>query len=292
MDRRDFLATSLVAGTTLTGISEFYKAGEALPLSGKMPVLFTGHGSPMNIIKDNAFTRSLGQLGAATEKPVAILVISAHWLTPGKTMVSVNPKPKTIYDFGGFPEALYKEKYEPEGHPVLAKELVQQVTSVKIHEDHEMGLDHGAWSILKHMYPKADIPVFQMSIDYGKSPRYHYELAQQLKALRNKGVLILGSGNIVHNLGIFDWKDDAPVLDWAATFDDFVKKAIDSHNHDALINYQKQGNEAALAVPTNDHYLPMLYILGLMDKDEQVRYTYEGFQNASISMRCFEGKAK
>ena len=292
MDRRTFLASSLVAGGALTGIKEFYKTGEALPRSERMPVLFTGHGSPMNIIRDNRFTQSLKKLGETTEKPLAILVISAHWLTTGKTVVSVNPNPIAIYDFGGFPEALYKEKYEPAGHPALAKELVQQVQSVKVHEDHEMGLDHGAWSILKHLYPKADIPVFQMSIDYSKPPRYHYQLAQELKALRNKGVLIIGSGNIVHNLGVLDWEHEegGPVMDWAASFDAFAKKSIDSHDHEALINYQKQGKEASLAVPTNDHYLPMLYILGLMEPEENIRYTYEGFQHGSISMRCFEGK--
>jgi 4,5-DOPA dioxygenase extradiol len=290
MDRRSFLASSLVAGGAIAGIKEFYNTSKEFPLTPKMPVLFTGHGSPMNIIQNNAFTQSLKVLGEATEPPTAILVISAHWLTPGKTVVSVNPNPKTIYDFGGFPEALYKEKYEPNGHPALAKELAQLVQSVKVHEDHEMGLDHGAWSILKHLYPKADIPVFQMSIDYGKPPAYHFQLAKELSAMRNKGVLILGSGNIVHNLGIFDWKEDAPVKDWAAAFDAYVKKAIDERNFEALVNYHQQGREAALAVPTNDHYLPMLYIIGLLDKDEQIRYTFEGFQNGSISMRCFEGK--
>lgn len=293
MDRRQFIASSLAAGGAITGIQEFYKTSDALPLSAKMPVLFTGHGSPMNIIRDNAFTQSLAMLGKETELPAAILVISAHWLTPGKTVVSVNPHPETIYDFGGFPEALYKEKYKAPGAPELAKELIQQVHSVQVHEDHEMGLDHGAWSILKHMFPQANIPVFQMSIDYSKPPQYHYQLAQELKALRNKGVLILGSGNIVHNLRILDWQnEDAPVLDWAAGFDAFVKKSIDNGDHDALINYNKQGKEALLAVPTNDHYLPMLYTLGLLEKDEQIRYTYEGFQNGSISMRCFEGKPK
>lgn len=293
MDRRQFLAASLVAGGALTGIKEFYKETGNLPLSATMPVLFTGHGSPMNIIRDNAFTQSLAKLGKETETPTAILVISAHWLTPGKTVVSVNPKPKTIYDFGGFPEALYKEKYEPEGSPIIAHELAQQVHSVKVHEDHEMGLDHGAWSILKHMYPKADIPVFQLSIDYSQPPQYHYQLAQELKSLRNKGVLVIGSGNIVHNLRILDWEhEEGPAMDWAAGFDDFVKKKIDNRDFDALINYTQQGKEALLAVPTNDHYLPMLYILGLMDKDEAIRYTYEGFQHGSISMRCFEGRVK
>lgn len=293
MDRRQFLATSIVAGGALTGLKEFYKETGALHRSEKMPVLFTGHGSPMNIIRNNAFTQSLARLGSETETPVAILVISAHWLTPGKTVVSLNPKPQTIYDFGGFPAELYKEKYEAPGHPELAKELVQQVHSIKVHEDHEMGLDHGAWSILKHMYPRADIPVFQMSIDYNRPPEYHYQLAQELKALRNKGVLILGSGNIVHNLRLLNWEhEEAPVMDWAAAFDHFVKKQIDNRDFTALVNYTQQGKEAALAVPTNDHYLPMLYILGLMEKDETIRYTYEGFQHGSISMRCFEARPK
>jgi 4,5-DOPA dioxygenase extradiol len=257
--------------------------------SSLMPVLFIGHGSPMNAVKDNGFTQSLYRLGQTTEPPVAILVISAHWLTMHETAVSINPKPHTIYDFGGFPEELYRLRYEPPGHPSLAKDLSANVHSLKIHEDHEMGLDHGAWTILRHMYPEAVIPAFQMSIDYAKPPQFHFDLAKELQHLRRKGVLIIGSGNIVHNLGILNWNDeDAVPFDWAAEFDGTVKKKILTHDYTSLIQYQSLGAAARMSVPTNDHYLPMLYILGLMEKAESVKFTYEAFQHGSISMRCFE----
>ena len=254
-----------------------------------MPVMFIGHGSPMNAIKDNDFTKSLFRLGQKTEPPIAILVISAHWLTMHKTAVSINPNPHTIYDFSGFPEELYHIKYEPPGHPSLAKNLSAGVQSIKIHEDHEMGLDHGAWTILRHMYPDAVIPIFQMSIDYAKPPQFHFDLGIELKHLRKKGVLIIGSGNIVHNLGILNWQDEyAEPFDWAAEFDKTVKQKITDHDYASLVQYHTLGAAAKISIPTNDHYLPMLYTLGLLEKDEEIGFTYEAFQHGSISMRCFE----
>jgi 4,5-DOPA dioxygenase extradiol len=254
-----------------------------------MPVMFIGHGSPMNAVKDNDFTKSLYQLGKTTGSPAAILVISAHWLTMHETAVSTNPNPYTIYDFGGFPEELYHIKYEPPGHPQLAKNLSTNVQSIKIHEDHEMGLDHGAWTVLRHMYADANIPVFQMSIDYAKIPKFHFDLAKELKHLRKKGVLIIGSGNIVHNLGILNWEDEyAQPFDWAAEFDGTVKQKILDHDYLSLVHYHTLGTAAKMSIPTNDHYLPMLYVLGLLEKNENIRFTYEGFQHSGISMRCFE----
>jgi len=254
----------------------------------KMPVLFVGHGHPMNAILDNDFTRSLTTLGTSIVKPNAILVISAHWETKG-TYVSTNPNPSTIYDFGRFDDRLFDIKYEPKGHPTLAKEVQDtvQITDVKTHA--QMGLDHGAWTVLKFIFPKADIPVFQMSMDYTKPPSFHYQLGQQLSTLREKGVLILCSGNIVHNLRRMDWSNiNAAPFDWNIEFDQLVKKQIDSREFKSLIQFQNLGKAARLSVPTPDHYNPMLYSLGLIEKNEPVRHIYEGYQYGGISMRCFQ----
>lgn len=291
MERRDFLASLLTIPllTQAMDIKTFYTEASENKLSERMPVLFVGHGNPMNALYDNAFTKTLNAWGNRLEKPKAILLISAHWLTQGVTQVSVNPAPQTIHDFGGFPDELFAVKYNPMGHPELAHELAQQVTSIKVHEDHQMGLDHGAWTILKHMYPKADVPVFQMSIDYSKPAAYHLALAGELKKLRDRGVLVIGSGNIVHNLRAIKWdeKDSAP-YDWALEFDAAVKKHIDAKDFDKLAEFKGLGNAASMAHPSIDHYLPMIYSVGLIDKSEDISYTYEGFEMGSISMRCFE----
>ncbi|MDZ4287698.1 MAG: 4,5-DOPA dioxygenase extradiol [Prosthecobacter sp.] len=264
----------------------------AKPPSERQPAIFIGHGSPMNIIRDNAFTQSLKILGQQSPRPAAVLVISAHWLTPNETRVSVNPEPAIIHDFGGFPEELYQQRYPAHGHPALAGEVVKQVTSLKIHEDHEMGLDHGAWSVLRHIWPQANIPVFQLSIDYAEPPQFHYDLARQLQSLRDRGVLILGSGNIVHNLRRISWEENDPhTPEWAQEFDTWAKSKLEAGDHQALVNYAAVGAAAHLSVPTNDHYLPLLYTLGTLAKDEGIRFTYEGFQNASISMRSLQSVA-
>lgn len=257
--------------------------------SARQPVMFIGHGSPMNIVRHNAFTQSLQALGQRTERPSALLVVSAHWLTQGETRVSTNPNPPTIHDFSGFPAALYDVTYPASGHPALAQQVADSVTSIRIHPDHEMGLDHGAWSILHHLWPQADIPVFQLSIDYAKPPAFHFALAQELRRWREQGVLILGSGNVVHNLRRLDPDENqAHPMAWAQEFDEWVKARLVAGDYGALVRYEEQGRAAALAVPTNDHYLPMLYTLGLMDGKESVRFTHERFQHGSISMRCFE----
>jgi 4,5-DOPA dioxygenase extradiol len=259
------------------------------PLAAVQPAVFIGHGSPMNIVRDNAFTRSLTELGEQVGKPRAVLVVSAHWLTPGETKVAVNPEPPVIYDFGGFPDELYQVKYPAHGAPGVARGFAGDVSSIAIHEDHEMGLDHGAWSILRYMWPLADVPVFQMSIDYGKPPAYHYELGKQLQRLRKKGVMVLGSGNIVHNLRRISWEENDPqVPDWAQEFDAWTKEKLEAGDYAALQDYQDLGMVAKLAVPTNDHYLPMLYTLGALDDGQGIRFTHESFQNGSISMRSFQ----
>lgn len=287
MTRREFVAMAAASpvAMNLRAFAELAAEGKA----PRQPAMFIGHGSPMNIVRDNAFTRSLRDLGQKTGKPSALLVVSAHWLTTGETRVSTNPKPPTIHDFGGFPDELYRVTYDAPGDPAGARNTAAQVKSVQVHEDHEMGLDHGAWSILHHMWPKADIPVFQLSIDYGKPAQFHYDLGRQLAKLRDQGVLLLGSGNIVHNLRrLHGDENHAPPFDWAKEFDAWAKDRLEKNEHADLIAYDKQGAAARMAVPTNDHYLPMLYILGAMDPKEKVRFTHESFQHGSISMRCFE----
>ena len=214
---------------------------------------------------------------------VAKALISAHWLSQG-TYVSTNPKPDTIYDFGGFPGELYKQTYPAPGSPEYAKEVMKLVPEAK--EDKEWGLDHGAWVVLKHLYPGAKIPVFQMSIDYYRPMQYHFDLAKRLKSLRDKGVLIIGSGNVVHNLRLFfDAKDTTP-FDWTIEFDSWVKDRIGNHDFQSLIDYEKHGSSAKLAVPTVDHYVPMIYTLGMADANENIQFTNEDTLS-SISMRAF-----
>ncbi|MDD1663946.1 MAG: 4,5-DOPA dioxygenase extradiol [Methanomicrobiales archaeon] len=264
------------------------------PHTGKMPVLFIGHGSPMNMVLSNRFTKSLAELGPSLPVPKAIMVISAHWLTHG-TFVSCGEKPRMIYDFFGFPPELSKVKYECRGAPRYAK-LATDSTGKRgtIRCDDAWGLDHASYSILRHMFPAADIPVFEMSLDYSfndwhpKPVRYHYELGKGLAALRREGVLIIGSGNMVHNLDLIDFSDmDAAPLDWAVEMDAGMRSRLLAGEHGHLVDYLSLGRGASLAVPTLDHYLPMIYALALQEEGERIRFIHEGFQNASISMRSF-----
>ena len=262
-----------------------------------MPVLFVGHGSPMNIILKNDYTNDITKAAKELPTPKAVLVVSAHWLTNG-TYVTCVSKPKTIYDFYGFPEELYHLKYPSPGSPEAADLTIKTVKSVKI-TCGDWGLDHAAWAILKHMYPKADVPVFEMSLDYSpyndwnpKPLGYHYQLAKELAPLREKGILIIGSGNIVHNLGIIDYDIDAKPYKWAVEFDQKVKQHLLSGNHERLINYLDLGKEALFAVPTQDHYLPMIYAIGLQKEDDELSFIHEGFQNGSVSMRAFRIRQK
>ena len=258
-----------------------------------MPVLFIGHGSPMNIILENPFTNSLTQISKNIPIPKAILVISAHWLTQGTKILCVN-NPKTIYDFYGFPKKLYQITYPSSGSPKLAKDITKRIKSYEIKCDFEWGLDHASWAILKHIYPKADIPVLELSLDYqfnSWSPKpieYHYKLAKELSFLRNENVLIIGSGNIVHNLGIMDYNIDAHTMAWAQELDKKVKQNLMSKNHNGLIDYPSMGEIAKIGIPTWDHYLPFIYVIALQEEGESIKLIHEGFQHGSISMRCFQ----
>lgn len=260
----------------------------------RMPVLFIGHGNPMNMVLSNRFTRGLADLGQTLPRPDAIMVISAHWMTRG-SFVTCTDRPRMIYDFYGFPEELYRVKYECAGAPAYAKGVTElEEMNQVIQCDYTWGLDHASYSILRHMFPSADIPVFEMSLDYlfnDQHPRaiqYHYELGKKLRALRDIGVLIIGSGNIVHNLRHIDFSDlDASPFEWAAVVDEKMRSYLVSGDHRSLIEYPSNGEWASMATPTLDHYLPMIYAIALQEKGEAIRFTFEGFQNGSLSMRCF-----
>ncbi|HET9054827.1 MAG TPA: 4,5-DOPA dioxygenase extradiol [Cyclobacteriaceae bacterium] len=237
----------------------------------KMPVLFLGHGSPMNAIEENEFVAGFRNVAKNIPRPQAILCVSAHWETRG-TFVTAMENPVTIHDFGGFPKALFDVQYPAPGNPELAKETKSIITTTEVHLDDKWGLDHGAWSVIKHLYPEADVPVIQLSLDYSQAPQYHYALAKELASLREKGVLIIGSGNMVHNLGLVSWQHLNKVYahDWALEASDKMRNFILNGQHDQLINYTAQGKAYRLAVPSPEHYLPLLYTLALQDKTDTV----------------------
>jgi 4,5-DOPA dioxygenase extradiol len=252
----------------------------------KTPVLFIGHGSPMNIIYRNEYTKSLQTLGKSLPKPDAILVISAHWLTEG-TFVCSAGKPEQIYDFYGFPTELYEVKYHPPGAPQIAESLIHELRSDNVQGDDTWGIDHASWAVLVHMYPKADIPIFEMSLNTLKNEQEHYALGKKLSYLRKRNILIMGSGNIVHNLRQIEFDEHAKPFSWAVEFDEYIKDALLRKDHERLLRYKELSPVSRLAVPTNDHYLPFLYSAALQEEGEQVEFVHESIQNGSISMRCF-----
>jgi 4,5-DOPA dioxygenase extradiol len=252
----------------------------------KMPVLFIGHGSPLNIVSHNTYTQSLQMLSASLPKPEAILVVSAHWLTRG-TYVNSAKKPEQIYDFYGFPHELYKIKYHPPGAPEIAKSITQDSRFKNIQLDAERGIDHAAWAVLLYLYPQANIPVLEMSLDMTLNEEDHYELGKKFAFLRRQRILIIGSGNIVHNLRQIEYMEDAQPYPWAVEFDNYVKDALLQKNTHHLFHFKKISPAGMLAVPTNDHYLPMLYAAALQEKGEQVTFFHESIQNGSVSMRSF-----
>ena len=252
----------------------------------KMPVLFLGHGSPMNAIEENQFVQGFRKAAAEIPKPNAILCISAHWFTQG-TKVTAMSMPGTIHDFGGFPQALFDVQYPAPGSPELAHETASLLSPVMVEEDHSWGLDHGAWSVIKHMYPNADIPVIQMSIDYTKPAQYHFELAKKLNTLREKGILIIGSGNIIHNLRLLDWRNINTVgagWDWAVEAREKTNNWLLDGNFNNIIQYQDQGIALQYAVPSPDHYLPLIYTLGLKSRTDDLSLFNDELIGGSLSM--------
>lgn len=265
-------------------LNDIKNISDAFGASERMPLLFVGHGSPMNAIVDNRFSRSWKELGSTLPTPQAILSISAHWLTRG-TRVLAMQQPKTIHDFGGFPEELFAQQYPAPGAPEFAKATQRLSTKQHIVLDDEWGFDHGTWSILMQMFPKAHIPVYQLSIDYGKPMSYHYELAQEIRSLREKGVMVIGSGNIVHNLRAINFRDDAKPYDWAIEFDSKIREWIENGDHASVIEFQKLGAVAQLAHPSYDHFLPLMYVLGFQHAQETPSFFNDDFDMSSVSMR-------
>lgn len=247
-----------------------------------MPVLFVGHGNPMNAVEENEFSNTWIEIGKTLPVPRAILCISAHWQTKG-TKVTAMEKPKTIHDFYGFPKELFDKQYAAPGSPLFAKETQRLIKRTSVELDYEWGLDHGCWSVLSRLFPAAEIPVYQLSLDYTQPPQYHYKLSKELSELRKKGVLIIGSGNIVHNLGMMQWNNS--VYDWAKEFDEQIKNCIQRGDHQSVIHYEKLGASAKLAVPTNEHYLPLLYSLALQDSKDPLAFFSEKTVMGSVSMR-------
>jgi 4,5-DOPA dioxygenase extradiol len=288
MNRKKFIKSLSLLG--LAGITMKMNAlnqlSNSLNTTARMPVLFLGHGSPMNAIEENEFVRGFREIGRTIPKPFAILCVSAHWETQG-TFVTAMEKPETIHDFGGFPRELYEVQYPAPGSPELAEETRQLVKTKEIGLDQKWGLDHGCWSVVKHLYPKADVPVIQMSLDYSKDAQYHYDLARELASLRAKGVLIVGSGNMVHNLRMVAWDKlnaDDYGYDWALEANNKMKNFILSGDHQQLVNFKSQGRAFEMAIPTPEHYLPLLYTLALKEKNEIVDLFNDKAVGGSLTM--------
>lgn len=270
----------------MKNVNELHRIAENFSSTEKMPALFMGHGSPMNAIEENQFVQGFRTITKTLPKPNAILCISAHWLTRG-TKVTAMEMPKTIHDFGGFPQELYEVEYPAHGSQELALATKNILDPTRVALDEEWGLDHGTWSVIRHMYPNADIPVVQLSIDYTKPALYHYELAQKLSFLRSKGILIIGSGNIIHNLRLVDFKNIAKEnygFDWAIEARAQINGYLLDGNYEPLLNYEKQSKAFQLAIPTPDHYFPLLYTLGLQQKNEALLLFNDKLVGGSLSM--------
>ncbi len=288
MNRRSFLWSALLFPTAIKAMNNneminLLSSGER---TAKMPVLFVGHGSPMNAIEENDFVHTWRSLGKSLPKPKAILCISAHYETNG-TFVTAMPKPQTIHDFGGFPQELFAVQYPAPGSPELAAEAKRAVSKTVVGLDEKWGLDHGAWSVIKNIYPMADVPIVEMSLDYNKPPQYHYELAKELVSLRDKGILIIGSGNLVHNLRMVAWdkvKEPEYGFDWAIQANETFKQLIINNKHKELINYSLLGREVKLAIPTPEHYLPLLYTLALKSEHDTVEFFNDKAVMGSLTM--------
>jgi 4,5-DOPA dioxygenase extradiol len=249
-----------------------------------MPAIFFGHGNPMNALARNSWTEGWATLGQEVPRPVAVLCVSAHWYLPA-TLVTAQAAPRTIHDFGGFPRELFEFDYPAPGSPDLARRVRELLAPVPVGHDTRWGLDHGTWSVLCHVYPRADVPVVQLSIDETQPAQFHYELAKRLAPLRDEGVLIAGSGNLVHNLHAYAWgRHPVEPLDWAVRFDARARELIESNDHAPLVAYESLGRDATLSAPTPDHYLPLLYVIAQQREGERVTFPVEGFDGGSISM--------
>lgn len=249
-----------------------------------LPAIFFGHGNPMNALADNQYTQAWRRIGEHTPRPKAILAISAHWFVPG-TAVTITTAPRTIHDFGGFPPELYRVQYPAPGDPDLARRVQHLLAPLPVNLDHTWGFDHGTWSVLRHVYPAADVPVVQLSIDESQPASFHFEIGRKLAALRDEGILIVGSGNLVHNLHTYAWGKHMPdPYDWAVRFEEEAKEMMLAGEYKSLIDYEKLGRDALLSIPTPDHYLPLLYVIAARQQHETIAFPIEGVDGGSISM--------
>jgi 4,5-DOPA dioxygenase extradiol len=249
-----------------------------------LPAIFFGHGNPMNAVSNNAYTEAWRRIGAQMPKPRAILCVSAHWFVPA-TGVTISTAPRTIHDFGGFPRELYEVRYSAPGDPEKARRVQHMLAPLPVELDDSWGLDHGTWSVLCHVYPEADVPVVQLSIDETKPPAFHYEIGRKLSALRGEGVLVVGSGNLVHNLHAYAWGRHVPEpFDWAVRFENEARSLLLAGDHQPLVDYETLGRDALLSIPTPDHYLPLLYVIGTRQRDDGVSFPVEGIDGGSVSM--------
>jgi 4,5-DOPA dioxygenase extradiol len=270
----------------MISFNDLFSFSKSLPTTEKMPVLFIGHGNPMNAIEENSFVQGFRETARKLPKPTAIVSISAHWETKG-TQVTAMQSPQTIHDFGGFPQALFDVQYPAPGSPELAKTVQELLEPTQVALDQNWGLDHGTWTTLIHFFPKADVPIIQLSLDYTLTPQQHYDLAKKMQILRSKGVLIVGSGNIVHNLGLVDFRNITKEnygYDWAIEARELTSKWILEGNHTLLIDFKNQGKALNLAVPTSEHYLPLLYILALQEKTDKLELFNDKLVAGSLSM--------
>ena len=253
-------------------------------MSSLMPAIFFGHGNPLNALQQNEYTKAWTAIGKTISRPKAVLTISAHWYLPG-TLVTAMPTPRTIHDFGGFPRELYEVQYPAPGDPNLAQRIKKLLDPVSVGLDLSWGLDHGTWSVLCHVFPEADVPVVQLSIDETQPPAFHYEIGKRLAFLRDEGILVIGSGNLVHNLHTYAWgRHEVEPFDWAVSFEKLARELMLKGNDAPLVDYERLGRDAMLSVPTPDHYLPLLYVIALRRRGEQVSFPVEGFDGGSISM--------
>ena len=249
-----------------------------------MPVIFFGHGNPMNALSKNSYAESWAAMGRSIPRPEAVLSISAHWYIPG-CAVTINTAPQTIHDFGGFPEELYQVEYPAPGNPELARRVKDLLAPLSVSLDNSWGLDHGTWAVLRHVFPDADIPIVQLSIDERQPPQLHYKIGKSLALLRKEGILVIGSGNIVHNLHAYAWGNSkVGPFDWAVRFENYVREQLQNGNDAPLIAYNQLGRDAMLSIPTPEHYLPLLYVLGLRKKNERVSFPVQGVDGGSVSM--------
>lgn len=282
--RREFVYRMVMGVVGIMTASKWGKAmaEEAGAKTKRTPVLFVGHGSPMNAVEDNEFSKAWVDISRTLPRPRAILCVSAHWETDG-SRVTAMARPKTIHDFSGFPDELNRMEYPAPGSQDWAEKTCHTIRTVTVKTDQKWGFDHGTWSVLCRMFPKADVPVIQLSLDRTMSAQGHYDIGRELAPLRDQGVLIVGSGNMVHNLRLMEWGDKP--FDWATRFDEKLKKLIEDRDHKSLIQYEKLGTDSALAIPTNEHYLPLLYTLALSDKEEKLSFFAGKIALGSISMR-------